>query len=121
MKRLLLVATILALAPLAAQGEPQSASMGFGLSKCSEFLDDTVGTGKNKTSNFLAYVSWAEGFLTGMNGSAELNGGSERNLRGFKPVEQMKHYAHYCAAHPDKLFEMAVFDFYKGLPRYRAR
>ncbi|HTV37496.1 MAG TPA: hypothetical protein VMF12_13770 [Xanthobacteraceae bacterium] len=116
----LLLAAVLTLVPMAAYGEPQAAALGFGLSKCSEFLDDTLGKDKSDTTDFLAYGSWAQGFMTGMNGSLEVNGGknNEKNLGAFKIVEQMTRYAHYCEQHPDQVFELAVFDFYKSLPRY---
>src|SRR5579862_2723516 len=116
------VLTVVAMTATTAAHAVEAASRGAGVDKCSEFLDETLGANKDP-EQMASYGEWAEGFMTGLNASLDLagkGGAAEKNL-SVGLVDQMTHYAHYCQAHPDAVFELAVLDLYKSLPPYRGR
>lgn len=87
---------------------------GVGTWSCTDF---TKFYAANPTKAELVFLSWSQGFISGLELSIESNGGALIPAGAQFPEEAFKTQINeYCALHPSDPYLQAVLTFYVSLP-----
>lgn len=87
---------------------------GFGTVTCAEI---TRLQPADKTPTGAAVMSWAQGFLSGMNINQLAHNEPMRDLGVLTTEDQLGFLLNYCDKHQLHQFAQAVFSLYGGLPQ----
>ncbi len=87
---------------------------GVGVTSCAEFARLYQGSPEYTE---LVFLSWGQGYMSGLNISAMGHGFLARDLAG-DTSQQKQEIRRYCADNPLKNYKDAVFDFYAKRPPY---
>jgi hypothetical protein len=91
--------------------DQDSLAQGVGTVTCAEFAQNYL---RDPKTAELAFFSWAQGFLTGIN----IGSKSDVAIVGaMKIQDQQAHIRMYCDAHPLLPYVAAVVDLYNALPK----
>ncbi|MGQ0742177.1 MAG: hypothetical protein ACT4OG_07785 [Alphaproteobacteria bacterium] len=112
MRRVTILAIILALNTTSATGAAVAGFQGVGISTCAQFAQLYRDDPENIE---LIYFSWAQGFMSGMNGVLLRNGESGRNLNSMSVESQQRHLRAYCDKHPLAVYIDAVGNLFQEL------
>jgi hypothetical protein len=112
--RLLLITAMTLWAANLATAEQREALIitGVGSTTCAVFAQNYK---RNPKLSDLAYGTWAEGMITGMN-VAKPDGTKTRNAAAHSSAELAAWNRHYCDEHPLALFAQAIIAYYSQLP-----
>jgi hypothetical protein len=113
MKKLLLATAIAVALTGAAQARDQWPYMGIGTEGCGKFAQ-AYGQGGDEIE--LVYFTWAQGFMSAINGVAKLTGHSQKDLNAVPDSEQKASIRRYCNKHPLDHYFMALFPLLKSFP-----
>jgi hypothetical protein len=105
-----IIAAVLGASPVQAQ---PAAGRGLGTASCADFAEQYKGDPRHAR---MAYESWAQGFMTGMNFESMAPGKPYHDLNAITVDEQFRRIASYCDKHPLGAFVEAVIELYKILP-----
>jgi hypothetical protein len=101
-------------------------AIGVGLTAVSAHASELIGIGLNPCSEYTTalqaksdnlYITWAFGFLSGVNAVNQSTGKNERDLTALVLDDERQLLGSYCGSHPSAQFLDAVIDLIKVLPR----
>jgi hypothetical protein len=102
-----------ALLVMASNAHADMEEMGLGIQPCAKFAK-TFQADPDVTEGL--YISWAVGFMTGLNIAAAANKTNMRNL-GAMPFEEQKRFMlKFCGQYPLKEYMSGVIELYQSLP-----
>ena len=109
MKPLMLSALLLASSSaIAAEGDVDNAVAGAGLASCGEYIEATTKPGMP-----MIFVSWAQGFLSGLNFAYA---GAGKNFVALPDHQSIRLYLdNYCRSNPLKSPRDATLELFKDL------
>ena len=90
-----------------------TAIIGVGSNTCAQFAQDYKTYSETAESG---YFGWAQGFMSGFNGSLLLTKQPTRNLGSTSLMEQQIRIRFYCDQHPLNTYMQAVLDVFNSLP-----
>ncbi len=64
------------------------------------------------------YLSWAQGFISGINRGNDALNRPVKNVEAWPPDVQTQHLITFCDKNPSKLFVTAAFDLFYALPEF---
>ncbi len=97
------------LAPVSAEALPLE---GAGTAKCSDFLKFYT-SGSN--TDVLVFLSWAQGYMSGLNAADMRYGGHGRDLSSISTEDEQQFLRDYCAEHTGDDIASASINLYKQM------
>lgn len=85
---------------------------GAGTAKCSDFLK-FYQTGSS--SDVLVFLSWAQGYMSGLNAADMRSGGHGRDLSSISTEDEQQFLHDYCQEHPTDDVASASINLYKQM------
>lgn len=93
---------------------------GVGAAKCSELR--AYGSHSEQQEQVdLFFLTWAQGFLSGINFGNNDSTGKTKNLMAFQIEEQIKRIQAFCKEHPEARIYEAALRLYEDLPNSAPR
>ena len=87
---------------------------GAGTHSCAKFTDAF-----HKSPNMeLAYFTWAEGFMAGLNIALNAKGHPSRNTSALSIADQTSRIRKFCEMHPHQGYAAAVQALFSQLPQF---
>jgi hypothetical protein len=90
-----------------------SVARGLGSQTCAQFAEQYRAAPEHAD---LAYMSWAQGFMSGWNFALIDSKNTYRNLDALTFDAQATHLRQFCNNHPLASFVQAVIDLFNSLP-----
>ena len=103
------LAALLSLAVMPAEALPLE---GAGTAKCSDFIKFYL-SGSN--SDVLVFLSWAQGYMSGLNAADMRSGGHGRDLSSISTEDEQQFLHDYCQEHPTDDVASAAISLYKQM------
>jgi hypothetical protein len=109
---LVLVMGLILTLPPAAQAASTAMAMGKGVSTCAKFAQDY----QRDVGIEDVYFVWAQGFMAGINATANVAHLPTKDLNGSSTLDQRQNIREYCATNPLKMYMEAVDAAMNALP-----
>lgn len=121
--RLTTAIVLLVIAGAAKAQENQLAKIGLsgiGATSCSQVISNysKKQPERRKAIFGVIYLSWAQGFMSGINRGNDALNKPVKNLEAWSPSVQTEHLMTYCDKNSSKLFVTSVFDLFYSLPDF---
>ena len=113
------LAMLLAAGVASAQTKDQLAELGLagvGATPCREVIAHFGQSEQSRKISELVYLSWAQGFISGINQQFRIDNIPMKNLFEWSPDAQIAHLMAFCDKHQSDLFVYAVHDLFDALP-----
>lgn len=93
---------------------------GIGATSCSQVIANyrKKQPEQQKATFGVIYLSWAQGFMSGINRGNDALNKPVKNLQASPPSAQTEHLMEFCDKNSSKLFVTAVFDLFYALPEF---
>lgn len=91
---------------------------GAGTAKCSDFLK--IYQNSSNPDDVLVFLSWAQGYMSGLNAADMRTGGNGRDLASISTDDEQQFLHDYCTEHPGDDIASATIGLYKQMraPRF---
>ena len=121
--RLTIATVLLAIASVAHAQESPLAKIGLsgiGATSCSQVISNyrKKQPEQQKATFGVIYLSWAQGFMSGINRGNDALNKPVKNLQAWSPDVQTEHLMEYCDKNASKLFVTSVFSLFYSLPEF---
>jgi hypothetical protein len=93
---------------------------GIGATSCSQVVSNyrKKQPERDKTMFGVIYLSWAQGFMSGINRGNDALNKPVKNLQAWSPSVQTERLMEYCDKNSSKLFVTSVFYLFYSLPDF---
>ena len=93
---------------------------GIGATSCSQVIANyrKRQPDQQKAMFGVIYLSWAQGFMSGINKGNDAMNKPVKNLQAWSPSAQTEHLMAFCDKNSSKLFVTAAFDLFYALPEF---
>jgi hypothetical protein len=121
--RLTMAVVFLVIASVANAQESPLAKIGLsgiGATSCSQVISNyrKRQPEQQKAMFGVIYLSWAQGFMSGINRGNDALNKPVKNLEAWSPSVQTEHLMAYCDKNSSKLFVTSVFYLFYSLPEF---